>query len=50
MLLRVLLPLLLAPAVFAADAAPARSSKDALKALHHLIGAWKGTGTPSTSP
>ena len=48
MLLRVLLPLLLAPAVFAADAAPARSSKDALKALHHLIGAWKCTGTPST--
>ena len=48
MLPHVLLPLLLAPALLAADAAPARPAKDALQGFHHLIGAWKGTGTPST--
>ena len=37
--------MLLLPALLAADAAPARSSKDALQGFHHLIGTWKGTGT-----
>jgi hypothetical protein len=44
MLPRVPLLLLLAPALLAADAAPPRSSKDALRGFHHLIGTWKGTG------
>ena len=47
MLLRVLLLLTLLPATLLADAAPARSAKDALQGFNTLIGTWKGTGTPS---
>ena len=48
MLFRVLPLLLLLPATLAADAVPARSTKEALQGFHNLIGNWKGTGTPST--
>ena len=46
MLVRVMLLLALFPALLAADAPPARSSKDALQGFNNLIGTWKGTGTP----
>ena len=48
MLFRVLALLILVPATFAADPAPARSPKDALQGFHNLIGTWKGTGRPET--
>ena len=48
MLFRVLPLLLLLPATLAADAVPARSTKEALQGFHNLIGSWKGTGTPSS--